>query len=162
MFAQFGIGADARFTFDSWNGYDASRRKLLGHIRDNGVENVVVLTGDIHMSWGNDLAPDPYDDALYDPATGAGAVAVEIITPSVTSANASGFGTLVDGTIRFLNPHVQFLEMDHRGYVILDIDSSRIRSEWNLVDGVDIDEGALFRRVRFEVRSGVPHLVETT
>ena len=49
------------------------------------MDNVVVLTGDIHTSWAIDLSTNPYDDETYDPDSGAGALAVEFVTPAVTS-----------------------------------------------------------------------------
>ena len=47
--------------------------------------DVVVLTGDIHSSWAMDLTEMPYDAAMYDPATGEGSLAVEFVTPAITS-----------------------------------------------------------------------------
>ncbi|MCA9687132.1 MAG: alkaline phosphatase D family protein, partial [Myxococcales bacterium] len=67
------------FFSDPWDGYDAPRRRLLAHIKDNGIPDVVVLTGDVHSSFANELVPDPYVD--YDPDTGAGSIAVEFVTP---------------------------------------------------------------------------------
>ena len=62
---------------DQWHGYPESRRRFLDFLRTAGASNVVVLTGDIHSSWANELVVDPGDPAQYDPATGRGAVAVE-------------------------------------------------------------------------------------
>jgi alkaline phosphatase D len=40
---------------DQWDGYTGERDSLYSHLLDNGIDNAVVLTGDIHTSWGNDL-----------------------------------------------------------------------------------------------------------
>ncbi|WP_204281223.1 alkaline phosphatase D family protein, partial [Proteus mirabilis] len=44
------FGGGASLWLDSWDGYAATRDRLLGHIRDHGIDNVVVLTGDVHSS----------------------------------------------------------------------------------------------------------------
>src|SRR5690606_34923935 len=67
------------FFTDSWDGYESARRRLLGYIRDNAISDVVVLTGDVHSSFVNELTEDPL--VGYDPQTGAGSVAVEFVTP---------------------------------------------------------------------------------
>src|SRR5690606_2258070 len=47
---------------DQWDGYDAARERLLGFVEDNGIDDVVVLTGDIHTSWASDV---PRNDSGY-------------------------------------------------------------------------------------------------
>ena len=85
-FNPFAAGPNAPFTnLDAWDGYPAERERLLTTIRDGGVSNVVVTTGDIHTTWASDLPVRPFGG--YNPATGAGSVAVEFVTPSVTAAN---------------------------------------------------------------------------
>ena len=72
-------GRNAPFTnLDAWDGYPAERARLLTAIRDGGVNDVVVTTGDIHTTWASDLPLQPFGG--YDPVTGAGSVAVEFVT----------------------------------------------------------------------------------
>lgn len=66
--------------WDQWDGYPAERDALLGHINDNDMENVVILSGDVHVSLTLDLHRDPFH------STDA-PIAVEIVTPSLTSQN---------------------------------------------------------------------------
>ena len=125
---------------DQWDGYPAERDRLFAHIRENAVENVVVLTGDVHTSWALDLARDPYDPTTYNPVTGEGAIGVEFVAPSVTSANFESLGpagvagfeavTLAD------NPHVKFVDFDEHGYFILDLTPERAQADWYFVDTV--------------------------
>ena len=87
---------------DIWDGYPAERSQIVDFIRDQEVENVVILTGDFHTSMAYEVADPPvslnlriengdtvpiYSPSDYDPTTGAGAVAVEFASPSVASAN---------------------------------------------------------------------------
>jgi alkaline phosphatase D len=41
---------------DAWDGYTANRKRVLEHIRDNKIDNTVILAGDSHASWVSDLS----------------------------------------------------------------------------------------------------------
>ncbi|MGH9085882.1 MAG: alkaline phosphatase D family protein [Acidimicrobiales bacterium] len=125
---------------DQWDGYPAERDRLFGHIRDNGIDDVVVLTGDVHTSWALDLTPDPYNPLVYNPVTGDGALGVEFVTPSVTSANFESLGpagvAAFEAVTRVDNPHVKFVDFDEHGYLVLDLTPERAQADWFYVDTV--------------------------
>jgi alkaline phosphatase D len=121
---------------DQWQGYPESRTRLLTFFRDSGVKNIVVLTGDIHSSWANEIVVDPNDATKYDPATGKGSLAVEIVTPGITSPGVPDlFLSLIEKT-RPINPHVRFIEPSHRGFVFLDITAERVQAAWYLFEDI--------------------------
>jgi len=125
---------------DQWQGYPESRNRLLGFFRDSGVKDMVVLTGDIHSSWANELVVDPNDATAYDPTTGRGSLGVEFVTPGISSPGIPDlFVGLIDQA-RKLNPHVKFVEPSHRGFVILDITPERIQGAWHLFDDITLVE----------------------
>jgi alkaline phosphatase D len=55
---------------DQWDGYTAERDRLFSHIRSAGVDNVVVLTGDVHTSWALDLTEEPLRPPRLQPGDG--------------------------------------------------------------------------------------------
>jgi len=122
---------------DIWDGYEAERDRLLGFLRASGVDDVVVLTGDIHTSWANDLTEDPFD-VLTAPA------AVELVTTSVTSSNFDEqFGSpprtsslALEQAIRTQNPSTKYVELDSNGYLLLDVTPERVQGEFWFVDTV--------------------------
>jgi alkaline phosphatase D len=120
------------FNPDQWDGYAAARGRVLGKLVDAGIDNVVVLTGDIHSSWASELVGAPFDPASYDPQSGSGSLAVEVVTPAVSSpgiddaAQAAQFGA----AIRATHPHVKYVDLFHRGYTLLDITKERVQCEW--------------------------------
>jgi alkaline phosphatase D len=123
---------------DNWDDYAGARKRVFDFLASEKIDNVVVLTGDIHSSWANDLCPNPFDPESYDPQTGRGSLAVEFATPGVTSP-----GTLdpVAAEQRRLDvvtrhPHVKFAEYNHRGYVLVDVTRERVQAEWYLVETV--------------------------
>ncbi len=147
---------------DQWDGYPPARDRLLDTLAAAG--NVVVLTGDIHSAWANDLTRDPnnpdVDAGGYDPATGRGSVAVEFITTSVSSP---GLVSDPDGALTRLvyaqNPHIKSVDLNHRGYLLLDLTPARVVGEQWIVDTVEVPSSGHAFVTAFEVQHGSPHLV---
>ena len=130
---------------DAWDGYTAERTRLYDHLEANGIDNLVVLTGDIHTSWAADLPRDPYDPAVYNPVTGDGSLGVEFVTPSITSDNFNEIlaeqagspepfpegssapfeaGTMAD------NPHIKYVDLDRHGMMILTLTPEATQADW--------------------------------
>lgn len=125
---------------DQWDGYDPARSRVFEMIRTanggNPVDNVVVLTGDIHTSWAMDLNEDPNNPFAYDPATGDGSVAVEFVTTSVTSPGLDQLQGTADNALRTQNPHMKYIELSEHGYLLLDITPERLQGEFWYVDDI--------------------------
>lgn len=108
---------------DQWDGYAAERQAIFDHLSTQNIANTVVLTGDIHSSWVMDLTPDPENLLAYNPLTGAGSLAVEFVGTSVTSTGLDQLAAVPDlaSALRLLNPHMQYIEVTRRGYLLMDI-----------------------------------------
>lgn len=144
---------------DQWDGYPFARQRFFDVLRDESIDDVVVLTGDIHSSWAMDLADDPLDPASYDAATGAGAVAVELVATSITSPGfPEALAGVADGLVED-NPHMKWVELTRRGYLVLDVTPARLQGAWYFVDTVleRIDGESVGGVV--EVAAGTPHVV---
>jgi alkaline phosphatase D len=138
------------FNPDQWDGYAAARARVLQTVVENGINNVAILTGDIHSSWANDIAAgNPFNPAQYDPATGAGSVAVEFVTTSVTSpaiedpAQAAFFVS----ALRATHPHIKAVDLSRRGYLVLDVTAERMQADWfhiARIDTPDLSESFAF------------------
>lgn len=150
---------------DQWDGYTAERDRLFAHIRDNGIEDVVVLTGDVHTSWALDLTEDPYDPTRYNPVTGDGALGVEFVTPSITSANFEILGpaaiTAEEGT-KADNPHVKWVDFTKHGYYVLDLTAERAQADWFFVDTVLAPSDAETLGASWQAVAGDNHVTEAT
>jgi alkaline phosphatase D len=72
-----------------WDGYLAQRTRVLDVIERENIRNLVVLSGDAHSSWGFDVARNPWSG--YRPATGEGSLAVELVTPAISSPTPTMF-----------------------------------------------------------------------
>jgi alkaline phosphatase D len=129
-------------------------------IPDHRLENVTVLTGDVHSSWGYDVPVNPWDG--YDAGSGRGTVAVEIVTPAVTSS--SGFGTPQQAAQRvekFVTerPHLRYVEGLYRGYVVLDVTRERAQADWYYVPTVSERNSTEQFGKGLVTQAGNPHLV---
>jgi alkaline phosphatase D len=112
---------------DGWDGYPAERQRLYNHLEQNNIDNFVVATGDIHTSWAINLE------------NGNTPVGVEFVTPSVTSP---GSPLNVGGLLTFENPHLKYVELTKKGFVILDITMDKIQGDWYYVNTIDQQNAA--------------------
>lgn len=108
---------------DQWDGYPAERDSLFNHISTNGINNSVVLTGDIHTAWANDLPLSGYVAA-----TGANSAGVEFVGTSVTSPGLPiGAGASL---IQSVNPHIKYVNLADKGYFILDLTAEKAQADY--------------------------------
>ncbi len=84
MFFARQFNATGAASMDAWDGYRASRARIQQGWLDRGVRNPVVLTGDVHRAWANDLKAD------YANPTSA-TIGTELVCTSIASGgNGSG------------------------------------------------------------------------
>ena len=107
---------------DSWDGYPAERQRLFNHLSSQNIDNTVVVTGDIHTSWALNLQ------------NGNTPVGVEFVSPSVTSPGSPiNLSTLI--TVQ--NPHIKYVELTKKGFVLVDIDTNRVQGDWYYISTLD-------------------------
>ncbi|KAK4056502.1 hypothetical protein OIO90_002349 [Microbotryomycetes sp. JL221] len=116
--------SEFEFNLDAWDGYRAERDRIMRYIRDNKIDNTVVLAGDTHASWVFDLALNGSD---YNSQTGEGALGVEFGGSAVSSPSSYG-RNLSDATyaaratnLTTNSPALQYAEGQLRGYFELEI-----------------------------------------
>lgn len=116
---------------DSWDGYRACRDRVFDMFADLRLENVAILTGDVHSHWAFDVPRDPFGG--FDRTTGRGSVAVEFVGTSVTSPSSLGVGP--EGEKRRADllasqPHLHHADGRHRGYYIVDITPEGLQTDF--------------------------------
>ena len=128
---------------DQWDGYAVDQAALLGHLATQPASSgdAVVLTGDIHSSWGADLPVAVGPTGTYTP------VGVEFVTPSVTSDGfyeivrsffpglpaeaAVGATGQVTGVVQKANPWVRYLNGIGHGYTVIDVTPERVQADFH-------------------------------
>jgi len=111
------------FNTDQWDGYPAMRQRLLDLMASGKVTNPVVITGDWHTSWVNELRQN-FDDPR------SPIVGTEFVGTSITSR--AGWVDDVQAALG-VNPHVRFFDGDRRGYVRCEITPQMWRSDFRLL-----------------------------
>lgn len=115
---------------DAWDGYAAERDHLISYFNNQEISNVVILTGDTHMSWAFEV---PYEASAY--KNKYQSVAIEIGTPSVTSSNLNENTPTEDvivgeKTLQVSNPHLKYVDGRNHGYVILTLGEENASADW--------------------------------
>jgi alkaline phosphatase D len=109
----------------SWDGYDLERLKIVEALRDSQINNVIFLSGDMHVSIAAEVAIDPIDSINYNAETGDGSYAVEFMPTSIGRGNfdergfSATFLNVVYDVSNASNPHHRYLEVTEHGYGIL-------------------------------------------
>jgi alkaline phosphatase D len=132
---------------DQWDGYPAERTKLYNHILENNIQNLVVLTGDIHTSWANDLPHTGYNSS-----TGIGSAGVEYVITSVTSSSSPvGFPSSI---ISASNPHIKWSDLTKKGYLVLDVNAQRVQGDYWFCNTITTPTTTVSLGNKFHVNTG--------
>ena len=121
--AQASYAAGLPFGLDSWDGYPFARERLYASFRRAGAKPLV-LSGDSHAFWANQLADD----------TGA-KVAAELGTTAITSPSIGDVmpDVPVGQLLQDANEEVLFCDQHAKGYVLLTLTPERARADYRAV-----------------------------
>ncbi|MCB0971270.1 MAG: alkaline phosphatase D family protein, partial [Acidimicrobiales bacterium] len=138
---------DIVFNVDQWDGYPAARRRLLASIADAGIDNVVVLTGDIHAGGAADLRTP-------DAAETGDVVAHELVAPGISSPGLGPLGDAVAGA----GLDLAYANFSDNGYVRATITPDRWRTDFVVVDTIGADTSPASVAGTVEIDAGTPGL----
>ncbi|WP_086820746.1 alkaline phosphatase [Allokutzneria sp. NRRL B-24872] len=140
-------GPDLVVPMDTWDGYVASRKRILGGAKERGVRNLVSIAGDLHRSVASELREDY---AAPSPVVGT-----EFVGTSVTSGRDGMDHDQVGRTILAENPHVKFHNFQ-RGYVRCEVNAAQWVADYRVADRVTVANGTVTSRSKLTVEDGVP------
>ncbi len=118
-FAELGLPLN----LDAWDGYPAARERFYDMAKRQGARDLVVLTGDTHEAWANELA-----------AADGTRMGVELGATGITSPGTARY--LGDRAfdlsllIRKDNPQVRWHDPLHNGYFVLELEEDRGRVDF--------------------------------
>ncbi|HET9271698.1 MAG TPA: alkaline phosphatase D family protein [Vicinamibacterales bacterium] len=143
---------------DVWDGYPVSRGRVFDLLEKSRLSNVAILTGDIHSSWALDVPRSPLKG--YTARTGEGSLAVELVTPAISSPPLFASQSMRESTalLQLFAPHLKYVDGEHRGYVLLDVTKGRLQSEWYHVPAVDVRAPDETRAAAFVCEAGSSRL----
>lgn len=137
------------FWNDSWDGYPLSRQRLLNHIATRKISNPVVITGDWHSTFVNDLKLD--FKKLNSPT-----VATEFVVTAIsTGGDNNGYDDYYGSKIPE-NPHIKFFDGDRRGYFRVNLNHERWQADLRIVTTVSRSDAPVYTFASFVVENGRP------
>ncbi|HEX8445598.1 MAG TPA: alkaline phosphatase D family protein [Sphingomonas sp.] len=116
------------FNMDAWDGYPAARSRLLRKAQATG-SNLVVLSGDSHNAWGNNLVEDGRPAGVEFAGHSVTSPGFENYFPQTAAAD-------VARALRATNPGLMFTDTSRRGYVSLAITPDEVVGDWHFVDSI--------------------------
>lgn len=131
---------------DKWDGYRASRERLLSVMEQDSVLNPVVITGDVHRNYAYDLTADATD-------ADAETIATEYVGTSISSFG-DGTGLAQYGS-SLGEPYQQFAN-DDRGYVRCTITPDQWRTDYRVVSTVEQPSASVETIASFVTSDGEP------
>jgi len=137
----YDVGPGESRALDAWDGYPAARERILAAFAEGAVDNPMVLAGDWHSTWVNDLAH-------------AGRL---VGTEFAGTSISSGCGW--DATVRLglpANPQVRFYEGAYRGYLLCTVDEEEWRTEMRIVLDARDAAAPAYTLAAFAVADGQP------
>jgi alkaline phosphatase D len=141
-------GEKRRYDMDQWPGYAYERQQLMKFLEERRIPNPVVLSGDIHSNWVNDLRLDDRH-----PETPV--IATEFVGTSISS-DGDGADRPTDlDTLLAENPCVKYHNAE-RGYVRCTLTSKTWHSDYCTVPYVTRPGAPLNVRSTFALETGRP------
>ncbi|MEO3922801.1 alkaline phosphatase D family protein [Micromonosporaceae bacterium B7E4] len=141
--------AGERLWHDAWDGFPAARNRLTEAWVRHQVSNPVVVTGDWHSTFVNDILRD-FDDPS------SPVVASEIVGTSIsTNGDGDVYGPYYGPMIKY-NPHIRFFDGDRRGYVRCRVTRAELRADLRMVSTVSRPDAPESTYASFVVPDGRP------
>ncbi|MCX6128357.1 MAG: alkaline phosphatase D family protein [Proteobacteria bacterium] len=116
LFAPFKIFGKS-LTEMVWDGYEGDRNRLLKYLANSGLNNNVIVTGDAHLSFANNLSYEGRSVAVeFLPSSLTRGNLDEQVAASIKTLAAAGF----ESAVKLFNPHIRYFESTRQGYGIAD------------------------------------------
>ncbi|NBE55831.1 alkaline phosphatase D family protein [Streptomyces boluensis] len=139
-----------KLSMDAWDGYRASRARVLDGAAAAGVDNLLVLTGDVHVGYAFDIKKD-----FADPDSRT--VGTEIVATSISSGKDGAEKPATWDTYMKANPHLKHFD-GRRGYVTVALGTEAARADFKTVSAVTTPGAPISTAASFVTEAGNPGL----
>jgi alkaline phosphatase D len=127
---KYEVAGGRAFNTDQWDGYQAERARVAAAFAErDGGRGCLVVSGDIHSSWAI--------EGPLGPSTRP--VAVELVCPPAATTPLgqllpAGVGSRLGPALRHHLPNVRWVDVEHHGYLVLDVARDRTVATFWWVD----------------------------
>jgi alkaline phosphatase/alkaline phosphatase D len=147
---KFDLTAPARVSMDAWDGYRASRDRVMAGAKAADIDNWMVLTGDVHVGYAFDLKDD-FDDPQ------SKTLGTELTCTSVASGGNGSKKPDNWDTYMKANPHIKYYD-GRRGYVRVELGRENAQADFRTVSAINTPEGTISTSASFVTEVGSPGL----
>ncbi|ASK63808.1 alkaline phosphatase [Virgibacillus phasianinus] len=140
------------YSMDGWDGYTPARERITDLASNKGMDNLIVLTGDVHASWASNLIADFND--LNSKILGA-----EFVGTSITSGGNGADKRADTDRILAQNKHIKFFN-DFRGYVRCQVTPGQWKTDYRVLPFVSKPDAEISTRASFIYKKGETGLEE--
>ncbi|MES2723627.1 MAG: alkaline phosphatase D family protein [Pseudomonadota bacterium] len=146
LFSELQLGDPANqatraYSSDGWDGYPATRGRILQRWREAGVSNPIALGGDIHAFAAADLQETP----------GGPAVGTEFVGGSISSLGGGEVGPYAAK-----NAHIKLYDSTVRGYGRVDLSAKDSRLTFRSVENALVPTSPIRDLASFALENGRP------
>jgi alkaline phosphatase D len=146
------VGEEKAYSMDQWPGYEANRQRVLNFFAERKSLNPIVLTGDIHSNWVNNLQVNCDDEK-------SPVIGTEFVGTSISSGGDGVDQPKTAPQLRSENPFVKYFNAE-RGYVSCEVTPKTWTSKYQTVPFVTKPDAPLITRKTFVVERDKPGAVE--
>ncbi len=139
-----------KVSVDAWDGYRASRERLLAGAEAAGIENLMVLSGDVHVGYAFDIKRD-FDDPS------SRTVGTELVATAISSGSDGSDKPANWDTYMAANPHMKFYN-GRRGYTTVALEEGAARADFKTLPMVTTPGAAISTVASFVTEAGNPGL----
>lgn len=147
---KFGLSEPAPVSMDAWDGYRASRDRIVAGVKAAGIDNWMVLTGDVHVGYAFDIKDD-FDDPR------SRTLGTEFTCTSIASGGDGSEKPAGWDTYMRANPHMRHYD-GRRGYVRVELGRAAARVDFRTVSSVTRPGGTVSTSASFVTEAGSPGL----
>ncbi|EJU00869.1 hypothetical protein DACRYDRAFT_80307 [Dacryopinax primogenitus] len=157
-----GLEPGTTFDFDAWDGYRANRNRVLSHLYDNSIDNVVVLSGDSHANW---VFESSLPKALGKNSTDTRGQLVEFAGTAVSSPSPFGqtlpanMSAAISQYLVAANPDLLWSEGFYRGYFELHISAHNVTANYFAIPDILTRNSNEFQSGSFVVLEGTNQIL---
>ncbi|GAA4037332.1 alkaline phosphatase D family protein [Allokutzneria multivorans] len=128
MLSQLAKPGGGYYFTDQWDGFRAERNEVLGHVHRSGMQDLVVITGDWHSAFVDDVVPD-FDEP------DAPVIGTEFTAHSITSGAYSPEWNAANGPVMGgANPHLKYFEGNRYGYDVYEVTPRRWSTHMRVIE----------------------------
>ena len=132
---------------DGWDGYFATRQRILDVLRERAIPNAISLGGDIHSFYAGHVTAEPLNAA-------SSPVLTEIVTTSVTASGGGEERYQSGQRLLRQQPFASYWDNRWHGYVLNEVSQQGWQADLRKVDSVRIPNSSISLLDRLEVMAG--------